>query len=75
MTRELITRGWPDCLAFFSKFAPIGIEWNWQGIATYTGFSEMFDPVPEGIETPLYMIIFTRHEDGRITFTAEKEKE
>ena len=55
-----------------AKIVPLDLKWDWNGVATITAFSPLFDVVQEGEEAPSYSLIVHNNE-GVVTVEAKRE--
>lgn len=73
-SNKLITEEWKSLYIFFKDFRPIHIELRyWENdIWYFYGISEFFDEIKEGESVPQYTAIFTKQDDGSLTYKFEK---
>lgn len=70
VSRDILMQNDAACRAVFAEFTPLGIEWDWNGIATMTGLSDQFEELPNSVEPLNYDVQITRGENGlRVTMT------
>lgn len=59
VSRDILIRNDGACHAVFSEFTPLGIEWDWNGVATMTGLCEQFEELPTAVEPLNYDVQIT----------------
>ncbi len=74
VTREVITAGDAGTLAvIFTNVFPIAIEWDCNGVATYTAVSKWFDEIDQGDTAPLYEFVLTTRLRGNTIVEAVRK--
>ena len=60
----LLDNNWKDLLPVFARVVPVRAESDYlMSVITYTAFSEGFDEIDEGQETPLYVAHMSKEGD------------
>lgn len=71
---KLIKDEWQHLYIFFKDFRPTHIEFrHWENDVWYFwGVSELFEELKEGDAVPQYDVLFTKHDDGSLTYKFER---
>lgn len=74
VSRELVFRMPPEehMGEVFRHLIPVKIEWDFNGVATYTAISSWFDEVEDSIEPPEYKFMLTTRSRGTTTVEVQK---
>lgn len=72
----LYKNDWSNLYIFMKDFRPTHIEFrHWENDIWYMyGVSEKFEPLKEGDVVPQYDVLFTKQEDGTLTYEFKRLK-
>ena len=70
ITHNLMTDDWRTLLPFFAQVVVVRAESHYLGWIDYTGFSDLFEEIDEGVEAPEYIINVEKRDDGSLSFNA-----
>lgn len=70
---QTLRHEWRDLLLLFAQVVPVAIRHDWSSQGNdYTGYSDLFEEISDGMMPPFYEFEFTRHLDGRVDITCKR---
>ncbi len=76
ISEDTLRGNWRDLLVLFAQVVVVDARARWdRRTVEYTGYSDLFEELPDAFSAPNYEFTFTRNLDGRVDIKAEKSKD